>query len=419
MSIPKTSGYNEITMNSHEVKIVKKRSKGRTFQCTGYPGCNMTFTRSEHLARHIRKHTGERPFECVHCSRKFSRLDNLRQHKQTVHVNESTIDHLDMVNNGNTNSITQSGNVNMNNDQRNKIRSNSNTTDNVNMNKPLPPLPQQVRQHYTTDILTQNGEDLEAAKTLLRPTQFHPKHRPRPIDLPSRKAVYNDTGPYTVPTPNSENSGYLATSPTSASFTQSQYPSTALPSIHFLSSTGAKDILSSPYNSSFALSGQSETSTPLSSHYDTLRTPNSFQFNTSVSSSSSGYNQQHQQQMSFQPLQPTLPTPQQLHHQQNADRKSWLSNVLNSNGDTTRPEYSSLQSLSSSLSSSSSASSTLLITNNIGSTSPLHVRTLSTPTTTHELEKKVRIESLLNNEERKIALPHVDALGINVSSKIK
>lgn len=34
-----------------------------------------------------RKHTGERPFQC-HCSRKFSRLDNLRQHAQTVHVNE-------------------------------------------------------------------------------------------------------------------------------------------------------------------------------------------------------------------------------------------------------------------------------------------------------------------------------------------
>lgn len=65
-----------------------KKNKGRTFQCSGYPECNMTFTRSEHLARHIRKHTGERPFECTRCSRKFSRLDNLRQHKQTVHAHE-------------------------------------------------------------------------------------------------------------------------------------------------------------------------------------------------------------------------------------------------------------------------------------------------------------------------------------------
>lgn len=35
----------------------------------------------------FRKHTGERPFQC-HCSRRFSRLDNLRQHAQTVHQNE-------------------------------------------------------------------------------------------------------------------------------------------------------------------------------------------------------------------------------------------------------------------------------------------------------------------------------------------
>lgn len=38
-------------------------------------------------ADNCRKHTGERPFQC-HCSRRFSRLDNLRQHAQTVHVNE-------------------------------------------------------------------------------------------------------------------------------------------------------------------------------------------------------------------------------------------------------------------------------------------------------------------------------------------
>lgn len=64
-----------------------KKKKSQRFYCTEYPPCKLSFTRSEHLARHIRKHTGERPFRC-HCSRRFSRLDNLRQHAQTVHVNE-------------------------------------------------------------------------------------------------------------------------------------------------------------------------------------------------------------------------------------------------------------------------------------------------------------------------------------------
>lgn len=74
----------------------KRPSKGRMFQCTGYPDCNMLFTRLEHLARHKRKHTGERPFTCPHCAKNFSRLDNLRQHKQTVHAYESFVgkDHV-------------------------------------------------------------------------------------------------------------------------------------------------------------------------------------------------------------------------------------------------------------------------------------------------------------------------------------
>lgn len=76
---------------SDKEKKPKRPLKGKVFQCTGFPNCNKSFTRSEHLARHRRKHTGERPFTCPHCSKNFSRLDNLRQHKQTVHAYENYI----------------------------------------------------------------------------------------------------------------------------------------------------------------------------------------------------------------------------------------------------------------------------------------------------------------------------------------
>ncbi|KAH9904324.1 hypothetical protein F4778DRAFT_59276 [Xylariomycetidae sp. FL2044] len=79
-------GSDDESVNGDGSKSSKKK-KSQRFYCTDYPPCNLSFTRSEHLARHIRKHTGERPFQC-HCSRRFSRLDNLRQHAQTVHVNE-------------------------------------------------------------------------------------------------------------------------------------------------------------------------------------------------------------------------------------------------------------------------------------------------------------------------------------------
>ncbi|BGP22554.1 zinc finger, C2H2-type domain containing protein [Rhodotorula toruloides] len=75
-----------------------KKHSTKVFRCNGFGDCQMTFSRSEHLARHVRKHTGERPFQC-HCGRSFSRLDNVRQHASTVHAdqqekNQETIAHL-------------------------------------------------------------------------------------------------------------------------------------------------------------------------------------------------------------------------------------------------------------------------------------------------------------------------------------
>ncbi|KDQ59967.1 hypothetical protein JAAARDRAFT_192411 [Jaapia argillacea MUCL 33604] len=81
------SNGNNIPSAAAGVNKRYRPAPAKTFQCSGFGDCRMVFSRSEHLARHTRKHTGERPFSC-HCSKQFSRLDNLRQHAQTVHADK-------------------------------------------------------------------------------------------------------------------------------------------------------------------------------------------------------------------------------------------------------------------------------------------------------------------------------------------
>ncbi|KAI0299048.1 STE like transcription factor-domain-containing protein [Multifurca ochricompacta] len=53
--------------------------KVKAFSCPLY-SCGRLFKRLEHLKRHLRTHTMERPFQCPGCGKRFSRSDNLTQH---------------------------------------------------------------------------------------------------------------------------------------------------------------------------------------------------------------------------------------------------------------------------------------------------------------------------------------------------
>ncbi|XP_014278401.1 early growth response protein 1 [Halyomorpha halys] len=54
----------------------------KPFQCRI---CMRSFSRSDHLTTHIRTHTGEKPFSCDICGRKFARSDEKKRHAK-VHL---------------------------------------------------------------------------------------------------------------------------------------------------------------------------------------------------------------------------------------------------------------------------------------------------------------------------------------------
>ncbi|CAL8363573.1 unnamed protein product [Lota lota] len=63
---------------------VRVHTGHKPFQCRI---CMRSFSRSDHLTTHIRTHTGEKPFACTHCGRKFARSDECKRHGK-IHLRQ-------------------------------------------------------------------------------------------------------------------------------------------------------------------------------------------------------------------------------------------------------------------------------------------------------------------------------------------
>ncbi|KAK9720799.1 hypothetical protein K7432_003901 [Basidiobolus ranarum] len=86
LNSPKISKSHPDSPKSNENPVRKSSlpQPEKVHACT-VMGCEMRFKRLEHLKRHHRVHTMERPFSCPFpgCGKTFSRQDNLRQHTRT------------------------------------------------------------------------------------------------------------------------------------------------------------------------------------------------------------------------------------------------------------------------------------------------------------------------------------------------
>lgn len=64
---------------------------GGLYQCSR---CDRCYNRTEHLARHVRSHTKQRPYSCSFCTKAFARMDILKRHQATHSRPQHELDSL-------------------------------------------------------------------------------------------------------------------------------------------------------------------------------------------------------------------------------------------------------------------------------------------------------------------------------------
>ncbi|EDO19379.1 hypothetical protein Kpol_1002p25 [Vanderwaltozyma polyspora DSM 70294] len=176
-----------ITGNAPAKKLKKR------YICKGFKGCSMEFTRSENLVRHRRKHTGEKPFQCHVCLKFFSRIDNLKQHIESVHGIHPAIvkrTKISAVNSSNAQTMVNPNGT---------IISHTPLHHSHMMLPPSPTLPANLTYH---DIQSRTlPMPMPVPVPAQVPVAVQPVYQPTPSTIQFNKPVYSYQGVSPVPTP--------------------------------------------------------------------------------------------------------------------------------------------------------------------------------------------------------------------------
>lgn len=81
---PKESCERRFSRSDELTRHIRIHTGQKPFECKI---CKRAFSRSDHLTTHVRTHTGEKPFSCDVCGRKFARSDEKKRHSK-VHLKQ-------------------------------------------------------------------------------------------------------------------------------------------------------------------------------------------------------------------------------------------------------------------------------------------------------------------------------------------